>query len=200
VPYLLAGVLLVAVCAVGFLLTSVRVGGRVPVLALARDVPAGHVLSTGDLAVRNVAADDVGLVGVADRDRVVGRTVTVPRPAGSLLFGSDLGPAAYPPDGLAVTPVSLKAGQFPPALAPGSRVAVVTTNPPGGTAAFRGSGGTGQSWLGGVVTAVDAGMDGQGGTVVSLLLPEDIATEVAAVPAGQLTLVLLRPGSGGGGS
>src|SRR6266540_2952726 len=45
--WLLLGILLVAGCALAFPVTSLRESARQTVFALARDVPAGHVLQSG---------------------------------------------------------------------------------------------------------------------------------------------------------
>jgi hypothetical protein len=207
VPFLLVGVVLVAGCGLAALLVSMRLGGRVPVLATAHAVPAGHVLAEADLRVVRVATDPgVGTVDAGDRGSVVGRTAAVPVPAGVLLTRSMLGASGWPPAGLAVVAVQVKAGQFPPELTAGAHVAVLTTagtaDATAGGAAPRlgrqpggGPGGVAAT-VAGVSSAGAAGADTAGAVVVSLLLEAPDAYVVAQVPAGQVSLVLLAPGGG----
>ncbi|MFL6110685.1 MAG: SAF domain-containing protein [Catenulispora sp.] len=195
------GVLLVAGCGLASLLVSVRLGGRLPVLATARAVAVGHVLEEADLRVVRVATDrGVGVVGAGNRRSVIGRPVAVPLPAGVLLSPSMVGSASWPPAGLAVVAVQVKPGQFPPEVAAGAQVAVMVAS--GGDAS---SGGTAASLSGGqpgstrgalvatVVGVTEAGADTPGAMVVSLLSDSSEALMVARAPAGQVSLVLLSP-------
>jgi hypothetical protein len=84
---------------------------------------------------------------------------------------------------------------FPPELSSGARVAVVfvPSSATGPSVAFA-SPNVPAAWQA-IVTGVTARADDQV-TVVSLQLPEAAARQVAAVPAGQLSVVMM-PGSGG---
>src|SRR2546430_2725505 len=100
---ILLGALLVLVGAVAFAVTSLRVDPRSPVLALAAPVPAGHVLTNADLTVARIVPDPtVSVVAASARSSVLGRTVTVPLAAHTLLSMDEVGPAAWPPGGQAV--------------------------------------------------------------------------------------------------
>ncbi|MCE7009944.1 SAF domain-containing protein [Kibdelosporangium philippinense] len=190
-PYLLLGVLLIVACTAAFLLISLNSGDRQPVLALARPVTVGQVLSAQDLRLVNVAVDPgVGVIDAGQAASMVGQTMSVSLPAGALLTPESVGIAAVPIAGQAVASLALKAGQFPPETAPGSRVAVVFV-PNGGAAASQP---VSDAVWSGVVTSVTSALNEQV-TVVSVQLTEVAARQVAAVPAGQLSLVLL---SGGG--
>jgi len=199
VPHLAAGALLVLVCAVGAVVAAGRLGGRTSVLALARPVTAGHLLTGGDVRAVQVAADaGLDLLPATASGSVVGRPVAYALPAGSLLTHAVLGPAQVPAAGEAVAAVGLRAGQFPPDLQPGARVAVLVSAGADPAAGGGGGGGgtpptVGTSWTG-VVLGVEVG-GGEQTTVVSLRLSEADARAVAAVAAGRLTLVVL----GGGG-
>src|SRR5256885_9838019 len=106
---ILLGALLVLVGAVAFAVTSLRVDPRTPVLALAAPVAAGHVLTDADLTVARIVPDPtVSVVGESARSSVLGRTVTVPLAAHTLLSMDEVGPAAWPPAGQAVVAVALK--------------------------------------------------------------------------------------------
>ncbi|WP_220817025.1 SAF domain-containing protein [Amycolatopsis echigonensis] len=186
-------------CAAAAVIVSIQLDNRQPVLVLARPVTVGHLLSAPDFRQVSVSAD-VGLdaVPAAESSTVVGRPAAFSLPAGTLLTRGSLGPPAIPVDGQAIAAVALKAGQFPPALAPGARVAVLVSS--GSASTGTASSNPGQvavpiaQWTA-TVSDVGAGPDPQS-TVVSLQLPEANARQLAAAPAGQVSLVAL---SGGGG-
>ncbi|GHE80951.1 hypothetical protein GCM10017786_09030 [Amycolatopsis deserti] len=191
-PHLLLGLLLVLACAGGFVLFSLDSGDRRAVLALARDVPVGHVLTPQDLRQVNLALDPaVAVVGVDQAATVVGRPMATSLTAGALLTPRSVGDAAVPGAGQAIAALALKPGQFPPEVTAGARVAVVFVSAPAGTAASPPVDG-GMVWPA-VVTNV-AGTPNDQTTVVSVQLPETAARQVAAIPAGQLSVVMLAAG------
>jgi hypothetical protein len=190
---ILLGALLVLVGAVAFAVTSLRVDPRSPVLALAAPVPAGHVLTDSDLTVARIVPDPaVSVVAASARSSVLGRTVTVPLAAHTLLSMDEVGPTAWPPAGQAVAAVPVKAGHAPAGLAPGARVTVVTVAT--GTAPTSQNGGSGSSSSGSglqlraTVVAVKA-PDANGTSVVSLLLVSSDAVKLAGA-GGDVALVL----------
>lgn len=215
-PHLVLGTVLVLVCALAAVVLSVRAGGRVPVLALARDMPAGQVLTSADLRVVQVAAGDLATVAADQEASVLGQPLTVPRPAGSLLSPDDVGSVGWPPPGRAIAAVALPAGAFPPGLTAGAKVAAVVS-PETATGAPRSTEGGGKggaaearpSWLPGVVVSVlpdggdgadaswgtSTGDDGDVATaaVVSLLMDENSAATLGAAAAGTVRLVQLSP-------
>ena len=121
-----AGVLLLAVvCALVLAEGRVRAGNREPVLALARPVAAGQVITASDLRVVSVsAAGPVSVVPAWRQAQVAGRTATASLPAGSLLAAGDVG-AASPRRGRAWLGVALTPGRYPPGLSPGQHVGVL---------------------------------------------------------------------------
>jgi hypothetical protein len=195
VPHLLVGTLLVLVCVVGVVVWSLIAEDRQRVLALTRPVSVGHVLSPSDLREVSVAADPgVSMVAASQASTVVGRAMATSLPAGSLVTPEVLGAGSVPGPGQAIAALALKTGAFPPELAPGARVLVVLV--PGSTAGSSGalvSSGISPVWQA-IVTSVSTRADEQA-TVVSLQLAEAAARQVAAVPAGQLSVVML-PGGG----
>jgi hypothetical protein len=119
------GIGAVLVSAVGFTLIASAVGQRSDVLALARDVPAGHVLGAGDLRSVEVAADS-GVVTVSGRAAVLGRRAKVPLVAGSLLSREQVGTRAdFPPAGFSQVALAVEPGAAAPDLARGERVAIL---------------------------------------------------------------------------
>lgn len=195
IPHLLVGVLLVLACAVGGVLWSLAAGDRQRVLALARPVSVGQMLSPADLREVSIAVDPaMSTVAASQVSTVVGRTMATSLPAGSLLTPDMLGTALVPGEGQAITALALKPGMFPPELTPGARVAVVfvPNSATGPSTPFTSPNvpGTWQATVTGVTTRADDQV-----TVVSLQLTEAAAPQVAAIPTGQLSLVML-PGSG----
>ncbi|MEC3974315.1 hypothetical protein [Amycolatopsis sp. H20-H5] len=177
-------------------IVSMQLDNRQSILVLAHPVTVGHTLSTQDLRQVAVSAD-VGLdaIPAAESSSVVGRPVAFSLPAGALVTRSSVGAPAVPTNGDAVAAIGLKAGQFPPMIAPGARVAVLVSAVAAGTPSTTGAqlAAPVAQWTGTVID-VGAGPDQQG-TVVSLQLPENEARQLATAPTGQISLVAL---SGGG--
>lgn len=191
VPHLLLGLLLVVACVVAFLVVSLTTGNRRPVLALARPVTVGQMLTAQDLRQVDVVVD--AGVGVVDADQaagVVGRPMATSLPAGALLAPDAVGAAMIPAAGQAIVALALKSGQLPVEVAPGAHVSVVLVpaQPAGGGSAPERS----SVWPA-VVTTVSVPPNEQV-TVVSVQLAEAAARDVAAVPAGQLSVVMLAGG------
>lgn len=192
VPYLLLGVLLVLASAGGFVLITQNSGDRRAVLALARDVSVGQVLTTQDLRQVDVAVEPgVAVVGADQAATVVGKPVAGSLSTGTLLTPNSVGGAAVPTSGQALAALALKAGQFPPEVAAGVRVSVVLVPGQAGTANSPPADG-GTVWPA-VVTSVTTPSNEQT-TVVSVQMTEAAARQVAAVPTGQLSIVMLSAG------
>jgi hypothetical protein len=182
-------VLLVLGCALAFTDASLHLGSREEVLVVAQPVSAGQILAAGDLRPARVATGsglDVVLAG--DESSVIGRRVAVPLVAGSLLTGTEVGNAPPVGSGSDVVAVGLKAGAYPPDLAPGDRVQVVpvTSSSDGSRATI-----TSGSPVGAIVLAVELGSaDSDSPTVFSLQVSTSNAGEVASLAAaGQASLI-----------
>jgi hypothetical protein len=130
----------------------------------------------------------VSLVPAGRQAQVAGRTATAGLPAGSLLAAGDVG-APSPGRGQAWLGVALLPGRYPPGLAPGQHVGVLTAPAPGGRAPARVAGY-------GVVLSVTALVPGAAGEmVVGLDLPRDVAGQVAAAAAGgRVSLAVIAAG------
>lgn len=191
IPYLLLSVLLVVVCAAGGVFTGMQLGDRESVLALARAVAVGHILTAQDLKEVSMAADSgMDVMPASSASTVVGQPVAFSMPAGSLVTRSVLGAPQVPAQGEAIAAVGLKPGQFPPDLSPGTTVAVLTT--PGQGTTTGPSNGQTSSWTA-VVTGI-ATRETEQTTVISLQLSESDARALASAPAGQLSLVAIAGG------
>jgi Flp pilus assembly protein CpaB len=141
VGHLLGGLLLIAICVLLSLQVYGRIDKRTPVLAAARDVPAGQQLSAADLRQVMISADGgVQYLAAADLDMVVGRPAAVPLKAGQLIAPAQLGDSAWPPPGQALIAVGVDEAHLPGGLTAGAQISVVTaptgsqpaTSTPGG--------------------------------------------------------------------
>ena len=194
IPRLLLGALLVLICVAVFLFVTAHAGDRRPVLALARAVSVGQVLTVEDLKQVNVAVDPgVSTVDAGRASSVVGRTMSTTLSAGTLLTPDAVTGSGMLGPGQAVAALLLKPGQFPPQIAPGTHVSVVFVPGQPGATASTPSSEAGRSWRA-VVTSVTEPTSQQT-WVVSVRLSESDARQVAAIPAGQVSVVML---SGGG--
>ena len=192
VQWLIAGLLLVAICAFAMGQLYLRTTGLRAVLALARDVPAGQTVQAADLRIVDATADGgIALVPSSTESTVLGQPAARDLTAGSLLTQADLGKAANLAPDQAVVAVDCKPGQYPPALAPGDRVTVVDT----------GSGGSLQGSTVPPVIATVMSVDVQqgpaaDGAIVSVRLPSyDAASVASTATAGRVALVLMPSGS-----
>jgi hypothetical protein len=186
----LAVVLIVGLAAFGMYLYQ-RAGSKTPVLVMAREVPAGHVVERADLSTVSVAGG-VTAVAASHIDTVVGETAAVDLLPNMLVQRSMLtrGNAIAPGQvevGVAVTP-----GQAPAeGLSPGNRVEILEV--PAKDAAGPA---TAPQVLSGSAVIFSAVGDPSttGGTVLSLLVPQAVAPLVAAASAnGQIALVQVPP-------
>ncbi|MGW4896661.1 SAF domain-containing protein [Kitasatospora sp. NPDC004240] len=166
-------------------------GQRVAVLALARDVPFGQVLTDADLAVVRIATDP-GLkpLAAADRNGVVGMRASTDLRRGALLLKADVAQALTVQPGQLVVGVYAKRQQLPATrLQAGAQVVVVYT--PDGNGARPES-------LGAVVTTVGK-VDTDGSQVVDVAVPEADAQRLASwVASGRIQVVLAPRGVAGG--
>lgn len=128
-----AGALLVVLCGVTSAAVAMSGDDRVGVLALARDVNAGQILTVEDLRVAELAGHGLSAVSADGAAAVVGQTVTASLPAGTLLNDSMFSRRPLPGSGLQLVAVAVKPGGAPVEAVPGrdvSLVRVVTTGDP----------------------------------------------------------------------
>jgi hypothetical protein len=127
------GALLVVLCGVSSAALALSGDNRVPVLALARDVQAGHVLSAEDLRIAKLAGEGLSALSADGAGAAAGQTVTASLPAGTLLNSSMLSRQPLPGSGLQLVAVAVKPGGAPAEAVPGRDVTlirVVTTADP----------------------------------------------------------------------
>lgn len=192
-PLVVVGVLLVVGCALGFADASLSLASHQDVLAVTQPVAVGQVLIAADLqAVRVSTGTGLAVVPAAEEASVVGRPAAVGLVAGALLVPGEIGTGPPAASGADVVAVALKAGLFPPALAPGDRVQVV----PVVTSASSTPTASG-SPVGAVVLGVQsAAASSNADTVFSLQVASSEADGVASLAAaGEASLVQVGAGS-----
>lgn len=190
----LLGVLLVLLLALAGVVVAVRVDTRVPVLAAAKAIGAGQVVTAADVTVVKVATDGLTTIPAAAVSTVVGRVAAVPLVAGTLLSPAQFGGPAWPGSGEAVIAVPVKPGRLPSGLGVGAKVTVLVVpgTVPGAAAGTSGGSSGGQQTqvekATATVVSVEAAADQSGATVVTLLLASGDATRIASA-AGDVVLV-----------
>jgi hypothetical protein len=194
-PLVVVGVLLVLGGALAFADASVHLGSRQEVLVVTQPLAAGQVLTSGDLGTAKVSTGSgLQAIPLTQESTVLGRSVAVPLVAGALLTTSEVGSTTPVASGSDVVAVGLKAGAFPPDLAPGVRVQVVpvSSSDSGGAGTV-----TSGSPVSATVMAVEAASADSGSpTVFSLLVSKGDADEVASLAAaGEASLVQVGAGS-----
>jgi hypothetical protein len=197
---ILAGLLLALACGTLTAAIYLRVGGRTPVLAVARDVPAGHAIAARDLTEARISYDrTLHAVTAALRDQVVGRVAAVDLKAGSLLTSEELTSGTVPGFGEAVVGVALKAGQLPADQPRAGDLVVVLLVPPANAgAASANEPKAGASVLVPVARVFSAqpGANGSDLTAISLVVDQDQVAAVARAQAtGQVAVALLPAGT-----
>lgn len=197
-PLVVVGVLLVFGCALAFTDASLHLGSREEVLVVAQPVAAGQVLTGADLRVARVATGSgLDIVLSGQEATVVGRRAAVALVTGSLLTASEVGLAPPVGAGFDVVAVGLKAGAYPPELAPGDRVQIVPVTTSSSSSDTGTASVTSGSPVGATVLSVETAPSGSGNpTVFSLQVPTSDADEVAVLAAaGHASLVEIGAGS-----
>lgn len=187
-PALMAvGVLLVALCAAVSASLVARSDRTAAVLALARAVPAGHVLAASDVRVARVSGTGVRAMAASSAGAVVGETVTSSLPAGTLLVAGMVRAAPVPAVGAQVVAVAVKGGLVPAGVAAGRAVALVSVSSDAGRSGTP----SGQLVASARVVAVQSDPETTG-SVLSVVVANAVAPQVAqASAAGELAVTLL---------
>ena len=186
----LAVVLIVGLAALGMYFYD-QAGSKSPVLMMAREVPAGHVVQRADLTTVSVAGA-VTAVSASHVDSVIGEIAAVDLLPNMLVQRSMLSQGSAIAADQVKVGVALKAGQSPAdGLSPGDRVEVLQVPAKDATGPAQAP-----TVLTDAATVFSSAADPStsGGTVLSLLLPRGVAPLVAAASgAGQIALVQVPP-------
>jgi hypothetical protein len=174
-----------------------RADHQVPVVMVTRAVPAGAVISVGDLGSTSVSlGSGIAVIPASQLRQVAGEVAGVALQPATLLSPSELTSSRPPGPGVELVPAAVRPADLPATgLAAGDRVLVVPT--PG----VQGQPGTsgGAVFLAGpvpaVVEAVTSVPDAEGFDVVDVLVSDADAVAVASqVSTGQFALVITRRG------
>ncbi|WP_163573005.1 hypothetical protein [Fodinicola feengrottensis] len=182
-----------------------RADPRTDVLILVAERPVGYMLTAADMRSVAVAADPVlGAIPATERSSLVGHPLTAPLHADALITRSSVGDPAWPPAGQGVAGIALASGRYPPALAAGAQITVVTAAPsanPSSTAGAASGTGTesasAATAMRATVVSVTSTDRAAGGAdiVLQLILAHADALKLASLPDDQLAVVLVAPGS-----
>ncbi len=196
-PLVVVGVLLVLGCALGFALTSIHLAGGTSVLEIVRPVPAGTPIAADDLGVvRATLPPGTKAISASDESAIVGQPTAVALVPGALMVPGEIGQAPATTAGYSEVAIGLKAGQYPPSLAPGNSVDVVPVPSANGTTS---GASTPTSPIGATVLAVDTSpASSQDSVVVTLQVASKSADDVAVLGALGTGSIVVLPSSGSG--
>jgi Flp pilus assembly protein CpaB len=193
----LAVALLVGCGALGFWLYT-SAGQKVPVVEAARDIPVGHTISRADLTTVEVSGDITAVAG-SHLSSLEGQQAAVGIRQGTPIQRSMVTSGSALPAGDGLVGVSAAPGQIPSSgLSPGDKVEVLQlpqkgTGPTSGGSTGSGGGSSSpQAVLVKSATVYDvrANTASSGGTLLTLVVPQDAAYGVAqASNAGLIALV-----------
>lgn len=185
----IAGVLLVLVCATASAGVVLAGQDSTPVVALARDVQAGQVLTLGDLTVAELDGSGLSALSADGLSALVGQAATATLTAGTLLNSSMLSATPLPATGLQLVAVAVKPGGVPVEAVPGRDVMllrVVTTADP--TRAAEPAVLVAKARVVSVATETANGL-----VVLSVQVPQTTALAVAQASASGAVAVTLLP-------
>lgn len=189
---------LVVVLAAGWLWT--QKGHQTDVLAVARNVPAGSVLTQSELQSVSVSGVS-GAIPVSDMSAAVGKTLVVGMTRGQIVTQGVVTSSPVPGNGYRVVAALLTPGRVPAGLAPGSAVDVLAA-PPAAAANASLSQLSNPQVLAPAIQVLSVGSPagssaaGGTGTEVSLLVPASSANEVAEYAAAGEVVLVQAPLSG----
>ncbi len=182
---LAAGAALIVAGAAGTAWLVTSMSNAEPVLAAAREIPAGHVLAAADVAVVQVGVDPaVATVPADQRDRLLGQRAASDLPAGQLLAPGSTTSDPIPAPGRSLVGVAVQPGQLPATpLGAGDPVTLVAT--PGDGQELPTTANPSMS-----ATVVTTRPLDNGSTVVDVTVPTDRAATLAGwVSTGRVSIV-----------
>ncbi|MGW4561000.1 SAF domain-containing protein [Streptomyces sp. NPDC004561] len=183
-------IVLAVVCALGAAWAVNSASSRTKVLAVARDVPAGQVLTAADVTVAEVSADAaLSPLPASDKASVVGKRTAADLRQGGLLLASQLTAGTGLGDDKQQVGVLVKRGQAPAGtLFPGDKVLAVTTPAQGSTTTTKDD--PSASSIDAVVVSVSR-PDASGAVVVNLAVATSDGPALASL-ASQSRIALVR--------
>jgi hypothetical protein len=193
--------LAVAMVGAGVLVSAAvyqRADHQVSVVTVTRPVPAGAVISAGDLGTAPVAVGrGIRVVPASQLSQVAGEIAAVALRPGTLLAPSELTSVQPPAPGEDLVPASLKPSELPASgLFPGDHVLIVATPGDQGQAGSSAGPASLTAPVPGLVEAVNDVPDATGLDVVDLLVSAGNGPAVAEqVSTGQFALIVTKRGS-----
>ena len=191
--------LAVALVGAGIVLSAAiyqQAGHRLAVIMVTRAVPAGAVITPGDVGTTSVAVSGaIDVIPAAELGRVVGKVAAAPLSPDTLLAPSQLSASRPPAPGQALVAAPIRPADLPASgLAPGDRVLIVATPGDQGQAGVPVAPSLAVPARG-VVEAVTRSPDSDGFLVVDLLVGDADAVAVASqVSTGQFALIVTGRG------
>jgi hypothetical protein len=170
---------------------------QVPVVLMTAAVPAGAVISAGDVASVEVRVPSgVHVIPGSQLGQVAGQIAAVALRPGTLLAPADLTTAQPPGPGQDLVAVPVKPESLPASgLQPGDHVLIIATPGDQGQAGSSSQAPALQSPAPGVVEAVNTVTDTDGFDVVDVLVPTSAGLSVAAqASTGQVALIVTKRG------
>ena len=192
--------LAVAMAATGVVVSAAiyqRADHQLPVVMVTQAVPAGAVISAGDLGSTSVSlGSGIAVIPASQLHEAIGLVAAVDLEPATLLSPADLTSSRPPAPGVELVPAPVRPADLPAtSLAAGDHVLVVATP---GIQGQPGSAGAVPSLAGPVaaeIEAVSSVPDSEGFDVVDLLVSDSDAVAVASqVSTGQFALVVTRRG------
>lgn len=180
----LLAVLVTLGSALAFVVLWMNAGDREPVLALARDVPAGQVFQADDLTTVRVSLDPgVRAVASSARDQVIGQPASVDMLAGTLLVPDAVGDTQGLENDKETVAIAIDQTLVPAGLERGDHVRIIRM--PGATA-----GGEAQDPVNVGIGRVSDVTDSDSGTDVrvSVSVDRDLVPQIYGGDSDQLRL------------
>ncbi len=168
---------------------------RVPVLVATADVPAGAVITTGDIGTASMAAGPgIGTIPAGQRGQVIGQVAGSALHPGMLLIPSELASSGPPGPGQVLVPLPMRPSVLPASgLASGDQVLIVATPGSQGQAGSASSPPVLTAPVPGTVEAVSPGIDADGLVVIDVLVAAGKGPAVAEqASTGQVSLIVVR--------
>lgn len=192
------GVLLIVGAALIGALLFLNAGDRVSALAVRDGVPAGQKITRDNLISKSVAGVD-GAIAVEDIDQVVGKSAAVGLVDGQVLTDGSVNDEQLPRSGQAMAGLALTAAQMPgDGLESGDQVRIIAV--PGADTAASGDLSEASTVLAptAIVYSVREATSGEAAKVVTVVVPESAADQIAVHAAAGRIAVVKTPNLTGG--
>ncbi len=191
-PLAVVAVICMVVSIVAFVGLQLASSDRRPVLAVARPIEAGAVITDADLRVAQVAVDPaLSPIPLSAKSTVLGRTAAVDLRPGTLLVDSSLGESTVVGDGEALVGIQVPASAAPVgAIRAGDRVQVVDVPKSGDSRAPEPATVITE---GRVLRVSSSGLGASATSQLSLIVPADRGPAVASASLGQRIALVVIP-------